>query len=520
MSDDPDVPLLSVRGVAKAYPGTKALDGVDLDVRAGEIRALVGGNGCGKSTLIKILCGVVEADEGEIRLAGHSMDAARLTPKLAYDLGIRVVHQDLAVFADLNVAENLRLGTEYPATRFGQVRWGALRRGAVEAIDKLEIAAHPNDLIRDLPVAVRAQVAAARAMRGMDGRPGIIILDEPTASLPRHEVHVLFAAVKRMAAAGHAVIFVSHRLDEVLELTQQVTVMRDGKVVAEHRTSRLTEQELIASIIGEGSMTTRERRLQVSERQSGPEPESAPMLLKVSGLSAGPLRDIDLHLRAGEVVGVAGLLGSGRSELLRALYGDLPTTAGRVELDGNRVRFRNPGQSIEAGVIMVPEDRVNGGIFPDLTVDENLSMSVLRKYWRGGRFRRSAIQKDAGSLRSKFRVKTPDGDTAIRSLSGGNQQKVVLGRWLRLEPRLLLLDEPSQGVDVGAREDIYTAVRQATALGSAALVVTSDLEELAQVVDRAVVLFEGRLVAEVPASGLSAQGLNEVIYQWGEAANV
>lgn len=512
--------LLSVRGIAKAYPGTRALDGVDLDVRGGEIHALVGGNGCGKSTLIKILCGVVEADEGEIRIAGESMEAARVHPKLAYDLGIRVVHQDLAVFPDLSVAENLRLGTEYPSTRFGQVRWGVLRKGADEAIEKLEIAAHPGDLIRDLPVAVRAQVAAARAMRGMEGRPGIIILDEPTASLPRHEVHVLFAAVRRMAVAGHAVIFVSHRLDEVLELTQRVTVMRDGKVVAEHTTSRLTEQELIASIIGEGAMTERREHLQTQERWPAMEAAMAPTLLKVSGLTAGPLRSIDLELRAGEVVGVAGLLGSGRSELLRALYGDLPVTAGKIELDGRRVNFRNPGQAIEAGVIMVPEDRVNGGIFPDLTVDENLSMSVLRQYWRGGRFRRSTIQKDAGTLRSKFRVKTPSGQTSIRSLSGGNQQKVVLGRWLRLDPRLLLLDEPSQGVDVGAREDIYAAVRQATALGSAALIVTSDLEELAQVVDRAVILFEGRLVAEVPASGLSAQRLNEVIYQWGEGANV
>ncbi|TAP39148.1 sugar ABC transporter ATP-binding protein [Arthrobacter sp. S39] len=513
-----DEALLSVRGISKMYPGTLALDGVDLDIRGGEIHALVGGNGCGKSTLIKILSGVVEADAGEMHIAGHTVEAARIHPRRAYDLGIRVVHQDLAVFPDLSVAENLRLGTDYPATGFGQVRWHELRRGARDAIQKLDIAARPHDLIRDLPVAVRAQIAAARAMRGMDGRNGIIILDEPTASLPRHEVHVLFRAVRRMASEGHAVLFVSHRLDEVLELTQRVTVMRDGRVVSEHSTASLTEQDLIGSILGERSIPERAERVVVGGRST--ERDLRPPVLKISDLNAGPLRHVNLELRAGEVVGVAGLLGSGRTELLRALYGDLRKSSGRVELNGRRVAFRDPGQAIAAGVIMVPEDRVNAGIFPDLTVDENMSISVLRKYWRGGWFRRAAIQRDAGVLRKRFRVKTPSGDVAIRSLSGGNQQKVVMGRWLRLDPALLLLDEPTQGVDVGARADIYAAVREATHGGSAALIVTSDLEELAQVVDRAVVLHEGRIVAEVPASELSAQGLNELIYQRGEESHV
>ena len=514
--------LLSVRGVSKMYPGTRALDGVNLNVRGGEIHALVGGNGCGKSTLIKILSGVVQADAGEVHIAGHTMEAARMHPRFAHDLGIRVVHQDLAVFPDLSVAENLRLGTDYPATWFGQVRWRELHQGARDAIRKLDIAARPTDLIRDLPVAVRAQIAAARAMRGMGGRHGIIILDEPTASLPRHEVHVLFKAVRRMAAEGHAVVFVSHRLDEVLELTQRVTVMRDGRVVSEHATASLTEQDLIWSFLGERSTMDRTERQVAADRLEIHHPGRAPgpLVLKVADLDAGPLRNVDLELRPGEVVGVAGLLGSGRTELLRALYGDLRLASGRVELNGRHVAFRNPGQAIAAGVIMVPEDRVNGGIFPNLTVDENMSVSVLGKYWRGGWFRRSAIERDAGVLRKRFRVKTPSGDVAIRSLSGGNQQKIVMGRWLRLSPSLLLLDEPTQGVDVGARADIYSAVREVVAAGGAALIVTSDLEELAQVVDRAIVLHEGRIVAEVRAPELSAQGLNEVIYQRGEESSV
>lgn len=512
--------LLTVRGVSKAYPGTLALDGVDLEVRSGQIHALVGGNGCGKSTLIKILSGVVEADRGEIRIGESVIEASRMQPAQAYELGVRVVHQDLAVFPDLSVAENLRLGTRYPATQFGQVRWKELWLTAADAIEKLGIAAHPRDLIRDLPVAVRAQVAAARAMWGMGDRKGIIILDEPTASLPRHEVHLLFEAVRRMAADGHAVVFVSHRLDEVLDLTQHVTVMRDGRVVGEHRTIELTESELIASILGDRAAVRPSSAHRAAGTGSNSPNKSGELMLRVNNLAAGPLEKVSFELRRGEVVGIAGLLGSGRSELLSALYGNLTVKSGLIELKGRQVRFHDPGQAIASGVIMVPEDRVNSGIFPDLSIDENISISVLKKYWRRYWFGSSALRRDASALRTQFRVKAAAGSVAIGSLSGGNQQKVVMGRWMRLHPDLLLLDEPSQGVDVGARADIHSAIHKAAADGSAALIVTSDLEELAQVVDRALVLSEGHLVAEVSGSDLTAQRLNELIYQRRETPDV
>jgi ribose transport system ATP-binding protein len=524
--------LLSVRGVSKIYPGTRALDDVDLEIRSGEIHALVGGNGCGKSTLIKILTGVVEADGGTVKLGDQVVEASKLKPALVRDLGIRVVHQDLAVFPGLSVAENLRLGTAYPTTGFGQIRWRALRQGAREAIGSLQIPAKPGDLVGNLPIAIRAQVAIARALQGMSDQSGLIIFDEATASLPAHEVQVLFKAVRRLAAAGHSVLFVSHRLDEVLELTDRVTVLRDGKVVAQHRTAELTEQELIASILGdqaakalsdnvqaplEGASATGETS---AVRARRPSAGSAAPVLEVTGLRAGPLREVNLCVRAGEVVGVAGLLGSGRSELLRAIYGDLRVHSGSIALNGRRVAFRHAQEAIEAGVILIPEDRSNGALFPDFTVDENLTMGVIGRYWKGGWFRQSRITQDADALRAQFGVKTPTGSVPITALSGGNQQKVVLGRWLRRNPNLLLLDEPSQGVDVGARADIYKAVRRTTDAGSAAIVVTSDLEELAQVVDRAVVLYEGRIVAEIAAHELSAQRLNEMIYERGKHSHV
>lgn len=507
--DDPDV-VLSVRGVSKVFPGTRALDNVDLDVRRGEICALIGGNGCGKSTLIKILSGVLTADDGTIRIGGQELDASQAQSSVAHDLGIRVVHQDLAVFPDLSVAENLMLGAKYPVSKLGRIRGRELKREASELIKRFEIPARPEQMLSELPVASRTQVAIARALHDVDSSQGVIILDEPTAALPVHEVQVLFAAIRRLAAEGTAVIFISHRLDEVLALTDRVTVMRDGQVVAEHQTSALTERELISSILG---------RMASDAPQRDQAAADGPAVLELAGLNAGPLRDVDLVVRSGEVVGIAGLLGSGRSELLRAVFGDLAVSSGEIRLHGKPAKFTRPGQAISAGVIMIPEDRGSGGVFPDMSVDENLNVSVLKRYWRMGFFRRQALDHDAAELRRKFRVKTPNGGVAIKSLSGGNQQKAVLARWLRRSPGLLLLDEPTQGVDVGARADIYEEVRHVTDNGGAAIVVTSDLEELAQVVDRAVVLHEGRVVAHVPRHKLNAQHLNELVYTGNENDN-
>ena len=499
---------VSLQGISKVFPGTVALDKVDLDVRHGEVHGLCGGNGSGKSTLIKIVSGALQADEGSIRIGEQEVDAAQVRHKVAYDLGVRVVHQDLGMFPDLSIAENMMLGASYPISFPAGIRWRETRRRASAQLERLGIGWDPQTLVRDLPIAAQTQVAIARALQDLVSEQGIVILDEPTAALPAHEVEVLLDAIKRLAASGHAVLFVSHRLNEVLALTDRVTVLRDGHVFAEHRTSELTENELIKSIIGRDIDNT-------GSQQSSAGPGRP--VLSISGLRAGPLQDVNLEVRDGEVVGIAGLLGSGRSELLRAVYGDLRKSAGTVIVNGRPADFSRIDQAIAAGIVMIQEDRGNEGVFADLTVDENMDVSVLGRYWSGF-FRHSRMRRDSDQLRRRFAVKAPAGSVVMNALSGGNQQKAILARWLRCDPVLLLLDEPAQGVDVGARADIYTAVRKAVDAGGAALVVASDFEELAQVVDRAVVLRNGRIVAHVPRAELSAYRLTEQIYGESETS--
>ncbi|MBV6756649.1 sugar ABC transporter ATP-binding protein [Rhodococcus opacus] len=499
-------PVVSVRNVSKVFGSTRALDGVSLEIRRGEVHALCGGNGCGKSTLIKILSGVVPGDRGTIHVGERDLSLDQVSSKMMHGLGIRVVHQDLAVFPDLSVAENISFGDSIPTTSMGNVRWSAINESASRAIQQFGIPARPNDVVSTLPVATRAQIAIGRALRDVQPGSGLLILDEATASLPVREVGLLHNAIRRLAAAGHAVLFVSHRLDEVLALSDRVTVLRDGRVTATHDTASLTESELIESILGS--------RVRDVQRSVAVEAAGEP-LLTVTELSAGPLRDVNLKIYPGEVVGIAGLLGSGRTELLRALCGDLQVSSGTIVLNGKSGVFRSLSAAIKRGVAFIPEDRVNGAIFPDMSVAENMDISVLSKYWRLSGFRRNQLRRDADELHTRFRIKSPTVDVPMSALSGGNQQKAVLARWLRRNPQLLLLDEPTQGVDVGARADIYGAVREVSDAGGAAIVVTSDLEELAQVVDRAVVLVNGRIAGHISHDDLSAHLLSEAIYKEG-----
>lgn len=496
---------LGIRGLSKVFPGTQALKGIDLDIHYGEVHALCGGNGCGKSTLIKILSGSAPADQGTVMINGRQLDAANLDSKASYDLGFRVVHQDPPLYADLSVEENIALAARYPTAGSGNIAWREVRRRAQHLIERYSIQASPETLVRDLPVSVRTQVAIAAALQDVDGGRCIVALDEPTAALPAAEVKVLLDAMRRLAALGHAIIFVSHRLDEVLAATDRVTVMRDGQVFKDHRTETLTEAELIESIVGRAAADLRPQR-------STAAPLGDP-ILTVTDLTAGPVRDVSFEVRPGEVVGVAGLLGSGRTELLSAIYGGLKKSAGKVKVNGRAADFRRIDQAIGAGVVMIPEDRPRIGAFLDMSVDQNMDIGVLDRYWKGFRFRRERMSRDADELRARFGVKAASGSVQMRTLSGGNQQKAILARWLRRDKvSILLLDEPTQGVDVGARSDIYKLVRKATEAGAAALVVTSDFEELAQFVDRALILRNGRIVAHVPHDELTAHRLNELVH--------
>ncbi|WP_250475166.1 sugar ABC transporter ATP-binding protein [Caballeronia sp. GAFFF1] len=479
--------------MSKTFPGTRALDNVSLDIRAGEIHALVGGNGSGKSTLIKILSGVYKGDPGgSLRIDDLEIRAEETSPALARKGNVHVVHQDLGVFLDMSVSENLALGSHYERGWSQGIDWRALKKRSVSLIRKFEINAAPDAELRSLGPAVRTQVAIARALQGQaDSSSGLLILDEPTASLPAHEVEALLAQLKRYAAQGQAILYVSHRLDEILAIADRVSALRDGKLVGTYDASAISEKFLIELIVGDKVQSA--ARAPSQDRRSN-------VRFEAKDLAVGPLRGVAFDVHEGEIVGVAGLLGSGRTELLRSIFGDLPLSEGEMRLDGSAHRPVSPSAAIQAGVIYVPEDRVNDAAFMDQTIASNIAMPALHRYFNGGRIKQDQIDRDASEDIKEFLVKANDGKALLSTLSGGNQQKVVMARWLRLRPRLMLLDEPTQGVDIGARAEIYKLIRAATDGGSAAIVVASDFEELTAVCDRILVIREGRVFAELQGS--------------------
>jgi len=496
--------LVTIRNLSKLYPGTQALDAVDLSIRRGEIHALCGGNGSGKSTLIRILSGIERGEPGgSIEIAGRRVPADSTTAQFSHESGIRTVHQNLAVFQDMTVAENLMLGGGFALSRIGNIRWMEVYRRAEQLLARFEISAHPKDLMSDLPQAIQTQVAIAKALQDIQvGDDGLLILDEPTASLPQHEVETLFEALRSYAASGLSILLVTHRLDEVKRLSDRVSVLKDGRMLGVWPTQELTERRLIELIVGFDLEV-------VGSSGSG---TSNQVLLEVSNLRADKVRGASFTVRSGEVVGIAGLLGSGRSELLRAIYGDLPHESGQITFLGRDCQGLTPASAMALGMAFIPEDRAQEAAFPDQTVAENIAVSVLRKYWTKLHVDFRGMRSDAEFLAETFKVKSSGVGQEFQTLSGGNQQKVILARWIQRKPKLLLLDEPTQGVDVGARHEIYLQIRAAVNEGAAAILVASDLEELAEHSDRVVVLKDGRIRAEVPKDEISAQRLSQQVF--------
>ncbi|CNF04360.1 ABC transporter ATP-binding protein [Mycobacterium tuberculosis] len=498
--------------ISKFFPGTRALDHVSLEVRPGEIHGLIGGNGSGKSTLIKILAGIYTGDPGgRVEIGGRACGADEVTPEFARDNGLHVVHQDLGVFPDLSVAENLTLGNRYERRSSGLIRWSDVRRRAERLIEQFEIDVRPDDSMRAVRQSSRTLIAIARACQDEQTRgSGLLILDEPTASLPAHEVAVLLEKLRSYAAAGQAILYVSHRLDEVLQLTDRVTALRDGENMGTFETAELDEDGLVELIAGPSARTTISETSPKAIARIDHEPSHARLV--VDGLRVGGLRDVSFRIARGEIVGIAGLLGSGRSTLLQSLFGLAPHTGGSVTVNGSDVRFTSVAQAMQAGVAYVPENRAEQAIFLDESVALNLAAGRTQEFKRGMRIRYRSLRNDAKRLIASFGIKAASVDSTIATLSGGNQQKVVMARWVSGEPRLLLLDEPSQGVDVGARAEIWRIVRDAASRGTSVLVVTSDFEELASVVDRAIVLREGTTIAELTRTELTAHSLTRLVY--------
>jgi len=498
-------PVLTVRGLSKTFVATRALSNVDFDLREGEIHALVGQNGCGKSTLIKVLAGFHQPDPGvEIKLDGEEVDLSRTAD--AHRAGLRFVHQDLGLVGTLSTVENLMLGRRLSTAAGGRIRWAAERDDAERRMRDLGYSFDVERPVAALGAAERTGVAIARALWDWEAAR-VLVVDEPTASLPREEVAVLFAALQRVREAGLGVIYVSHRLDEIFAIGDRVTVLRDGVRVGTWDVDAIDQAGLVRSMIGD-------EKLRPPHDQTV-DPTGA-VALAVTGLNGTVVQDVDLRVRRGEVVGIAGLTGSGREELLPLIFG-VASRSGDVRLDGRPVPA-NPRRAIRAGLALVPADRHREGAVLEMAVRENFGLTDLRRFaTRFGYLSRGREVQEVTEWIRRLDVRPPLPEVLFGALSGGNQQKVVLAKWLRRQPAVLLLDEPSQGVDVGAKAVIHALAREVAADGACVVIASSDDSELCDTCDRVLVMRDGHIVAEVTGSRLTTAELGRL--QLGLAAS-
>ena len=481
-------PRLRAQNISRRFPGVLALDHVSFDVRPNEVHALVGENGAGKSTLINLLAGVTQPGAGTIELDGRLVTFR--DPVASQHAGIGVIFQESTLLPDLSVADNLFLNRQPRRGPF--IDRAAMRRRAAETLDKLGVEIDPRALAGDLPVAHQQLVEIGRALT-MDAR--VIIMDEPTAALSAREVDRFLQLVKSLAVDGMSIIYVSHRLDEVFTVADRISVLRDGRLILTRPASQLTQSEVVAAMVG--------RDLLHSQR---PDRQPGEVVLKVSHMTVDDaVRDVSFELRAGEVLGLAGLMGSGCAEVCEALFGLVPISSGTVELEGRQVHVGGPGTAMRLGLGLVPPDRKHDGIIPDLSVAANITVSTLSKVMWGPLLNRGAERMLAEQYREKLGIRFGSADQAISSLSGGNQQKVILSRSLAKQCRVLLLLEPTHGVDVGAKAEIYALIDELVAQGMSVIVQSSELPELLRLADRCVVLAGGHVQGELSGADFNQE---------------
>lgn len=510
---------LAAEDVSKTYGATRALDRVSVEISAGAIHGLMGGNGSGKSTFIKLLAGVVSADQGRLAFGGDWVDARSHTPTRAKASGLHFVHQQNSTFPDLTVAENLALGRGFESTALKSIAWSAQAARAREVLARFEVDVDPRTPMVRLSAAAQMMVAIARALQDQDGtaQRGVLVLDEPTASLPKHEVDVLLTALRRYAAHGQTIVYVSHRLEEVTAIADEVTVLRNGRVASRLFGDEITHDSLVAGITGSSPGNSPGSPGAIRSVTTEPqEPETvgtarkAVLTLRPRAGSGVEARDA-LVARAGEIVGIAGLLGSGRSRLLKQIFGVVPRAALDVMLEAGPLKPSHVREAMTRGIAFVPENRLQEAALPELSIAENLSITCLSDHSRAGWITPARERGAAKRLIDQFGIRAPSASAPLMALSGGNQQKVVLARWLQRRPEVLLLDEPTQGVDIGARNEIHQLIRAAAAEGTAVLVVSSDFAELASLAHRAVVVSGGEVVDSIDGP-LSEESLNNVVY--------
>jgi rhamnose transport system ATP-binding protein len=484
-------PAVAMIGVSKQFGATQALTDVGLELHAGQIRALVGENGAGKSTLAKILAGIHQPDSGTIALAG--VPTVLRNPADARAHGIAVVHQEPQLFPDLSVAENVFIG-HVPPGRFRTIDWGAMRNGADALFQELDVPLDAGTLVRGLSMADQQLIEIARSL-SFDA--SVLILDEPTASLSAHEVARLFTIVRRLRDRGVAILFVSHRLDEVFELCDQATVLRDGRHVISAPTASLSTADLIRHMVG--------RAVTLFPRVESPVGD---VLLQVSGLTrAGVFEEVSFSVRAGEIVGFAGLVGAGRTEVARVLFGIDRRDAGVVRLGDRDQVFANPSEAMAAGVAYLPEDRHLEGLVLDFSIAHNVTLPILPRLFPRLFVRESKERSVGDGYATRLDVRMTGVDQPVGALSGGNQQKVVLAKWLATEPRILILDEPTRGIDIGAKVEVHRIISELAASGLGIILISSDLPEVLAMSDRIIVLHEGRITAEIARANATEEAV-------------
>ncbi len=518
MDQDGGVPRLEMRGISKTFPGVKALNGVRLKAWGGEVLALMGENGAGKSTLMKILSGAYQADPGgEILIDGQAVAIA--DPIAAKRLGISIIYQELALAPNLTVAENIYLGVE--PSRGGQIDRRAMSEGCRAVLERLGAPFGPGTLVGSLSIAEQQLVEIARALHA---KSKILVLDEPTTALSSRETERLFALVRQLRAEGIALVYISHRMAEVYELSDRVSVLRDGGFVGTLTRGELSAESLVKMMVGRDLSSFYKKE---HDPASGGAPGSGASagdaaILEVRGVTDGGRRvhPCSFRLHAGEVLGIAGLVGSGRTELARLIYGADPKTGGEVLLNGQPVAIGAPEEAINAGIAYLTEDRKGLGLFLDLSCGTNINLGVIRRdAGRGGVLNLATARRRSAEAFQALRVRAASPQVAVGSLSGGNQQKVLLSRWLETGPRVLILDEPTRGVDIGAKSEIYRIIDELAKRGIGVIVISSELPEIIGTCDRVLVMREGRLVGEVGgANGAPITQENIMAYGAGAMA--
>ena len=494
--------MITLEAITKSFPGVKSLDAVDFEAQAGEIHALLGENGAGKSTLIKTIAGAYTPDEGRIVFAGEERRWA--SPKQAKDAGIHVIYQELVLFPDLTVAENVFLG-ETPRTKLGFIDYAAMHRRAAEALDRLGHHLDTRALVKELSVADQQMVEIAKALVG---ETKLLVLDEPTAVISGREAELLFERVKRLREEGVCVIYISHRLEEIFAIADRVTVLKDGQLVGVEAVRNLTRDKLVAMMVG--------RELQdIFPPKTAPHPDAAPVLT-VRDLKAPPkVKDVSFDLYAGEILGLAGLVGAGRSEVAHALFGSMPRIDGAVTLAGEAFNTPSPRAAIDRGFGYLTEDRKGEGLMMLLDMSANVSAPVLKEFNRTTGLDREAEVLAAEDEIKRFRIAIPGPLSGVAKLSGGNQQKILFGRWTRACRRVLILDEPTRGVDVGAKVEIYEIIHKLAEEGVGVIVISSELPEIVGLCSRVLVMREGVITGEASGRDIT----EETIMSYATAAD-